>query len=284
MSTPKEYLSDFSSEMMTNPVMVIFNNGNTVTVDREETHDLKNVTIKSLDKLKDKIQNYVDDNSICIEQTTKIVQSKEAFFQPEINFYFKIRLLGDAGVGKKHLKERYIDGKYADDYHQSSDSEKRCKEIEIDGYNIKLDLWHAYFGWKFSSGYAGGSHLDVYCYDITDRFSFDSAKTKLFESNRAYSNSNAMKMLVGLKMDYLTKRVVDADEGRELASDNGIGFMECSSKTGENVMELFDSILRSLISRHATQNRQDRMVSIPGSNNVPNQNSNHKDNSNCLIL
>ena len=54
--------------------------------------------------------------------------------------------------------------------------------------------------------------------------------------------------MVGGKKDMEEKRVISKEEGSEIAKKyNFFEFIECSSKTGENVEEIFSIISRKML-------------------------------------
>jgi GTPase SAR1 family protein len=56
-------------------------------------------------------------------------------------------------------------------------------------------------------------------------------------------------LLVGSKTDLEGLRTVPSDEGRKFVKDNDlVGYIEFSSKNGENVDELFKAITKVMIS------------------------------------
>ena len=57
-------------------------------------------------------------------------------------------------------------------------------------------------------------------------------------------------IVVGGKADLLDDREVTGDEGINIAKSRGVdGFIECSSKSGENVEETFDALTRLMMQR-----------------------------------
>ena len=54
------------------------------------------------------------------------------------------------------------------------------------------------------------------------------------------------KILIGNKSDWNDKRVVTEQQGRELAQELGIQFMETSAKVNEGVEEAFFTLARYL--------------------------------------
>jgi Ras-related protein Rab-8A len=52
------------------------------------------------------------------------------------------------------------------------------------------------------------------------------------------------KVLIGNKCDWTDKRAVSQDEGRELANELGIKFIETSAKVNQGVEEAFFTLAR----------------------------------------
>ena len=59
---------------------------------------------------------------------------------------------------------------------------------------------------------------------------------------------NVQVILIGNKTDLDTKRVVSTEQGKQYATDNEIDYFETSALTGEGVKEVFDFVVKSLIS------------------------------------
>ena len=55
------------------------------------------------------------------------------------------------------------------------------------------------------------------------------------------------KILIGNKSDWTEKRAVTEEQGRELANELGIKFMETSAKINEGVEEAFFTLARCVI-------------------------------------
>jgi GTPase SAR1 family protein len=78
-----------------------------------------------------------------------------------------------------------------------------------------------------------------------DRVSFDSTRQWINET-RNLQGDDAKIVLVGSKIDLANRRQIQYDDGQKLAAELRVDFMETSSKTGENINELFVSIASNL--------------------------------------
>jgi len=85
-------------------------------------------------------------------------------------------------------------------------------------------------------------------YDISDGNSFKTLRNwiKLIESN---AQTNVFKVLVGNKCDK-PERIITESDGRKLADDLNMKFFEASSKTNQNVNEVFDYLTREILNNN----------------------------------
>ena len=93
--------------------------------------------------------------------------------------------------------------------------------------------------------YYRGASAAVVVYDVTNRESFDGAKTWVKELQRR-GESNCVIALAGNKADAKERRVVDILEVKAYAEEVGCLAMDTSAKTGLNIKELFVAIARKL--------------------------------------
>ena len=94
--------------------------------------------------------------------------------------------------------------------------------------------------------YYRGASAAVVVYDVTNRESFDGAKSWVKELQRR-GEPNCVIALAGNKADSpKERRAVDAAEVKEYAADAGCLAFDTSAKTGLNVKELFVAIAKKL--------------------------------------
>lgn len=84
-------------------------------------------------------------------------------------------------------------------------------------------------------------------FDLTDMKTFTEANEWLNECKEMCTR-NVQVVLIGNKTDLDTKRVVSTEQGKQYAKDNEIDYFETSALTGEGVKEVFDFVVKSLIS------------------------------------
>jgi len=165
---------------------------------------------------------------------------------PEHDFLFKFLLIGDSGVGKSKLLLRFADGVYSDESVPTIGVDFKICRRTVEGKVVKMTLWDTAGQERFrtiTSSYYRGSHGVIVVYDITDRQSFQHARGWMQEIEKYAKNAGTVRMLVGNKSDLGAKRVVSEDEGRELAEELGVAFLETSARAAQNVEEAFDLLV-----------------------------------------
>lgn len=85
-------------------------------------------------------------------------------------------------------------------------------------------------------------------YDVTDERSFNNIRT--WHANiEQHASEGVNKILIGNKSDWVDKKAVTEEQGRELADELGIKFMETSAKVNEGVEEAFFTLARDIKTR-----------------------------------
>ncbi|MFX1356836.1 MAG: Rab family GTPase [Promethearchaeota archaeon] len=164
---------------------------------------------------------------------------------------FKIVIFGDAGCGKTALTKRFITDMFIPDTQMTIGVEFEIKSMEIGDQMVKLQIWD--FGGeerfrfllpKYIRGASGG----VLMYDITNYSSLshvDDWLSVIKENQEVFPI-----ILVGGKADLEEDREVSKEEGLKIAYSRGINsFLECSSKTGENVEEIFILLTENMLKK-----------------------------------
>ena len=83
-------------------------------------------------------------------------------------------------------------------------------------------------------------------YDITDKESFNAVKTWISEIKK-YAQSDVVKLLIGNKCDLETKREIEKEEGKKLAENLGMDFMETSAKDKTRIEEAFVKMTKDVL-------------------------------------
>lgn len=153
----------------------------------------------------------------------------------------KMLLVGDSGVGKSCLLQRFSDGTFTHSFMPTIGIDFKVRTVPIEGKEIKLQLWDTAGQERFrtiTAAYYRGGHGVVLVYDVTDQNSFSHIKIWM-KGIEQHASQGVNKILVGNKADMEDMRVVSTEQGQELAEKYGIKFYETSAKTGQNVDDMF---------------------------------------------
>ena len=166
----------------------------------------------------------------------------------EHDFKFSILIFGNSGVGKTSLNIRYAQNTFTDKYYNTLGLQFQTKTINIEDKLIAVGVWDFEGVERFRRHPALSSETNDYfiiVYDISNRNSFESI-IEWINSIELYSKSESKIVLVGNKSDLISERQVSEDEGKILADEFDANFFETSAKTGYNVEETFDFIIKDM--------------------------------------
>jgi len=169
----------------------------------------------------------------------------------EHDYFFKILLIGDSGVGKSCLLLRFADDSWTDTHISTIGVDFKIKTLNIDGKTIKLQIWDTAGQERFrtiTSSYYRGAQGIILVYDCTDQESFNNVKQWMGEIDR-YACENVNKLLVGNKTDLVNEKVVDTATAKAFADSMQIPFIETSAKNATNVEHCFFSMAREIKNR-----------------------------------
>jgi len=162
---------------------------------------------------------------------------------------FKVVVFGDAGCGKTTLTKRYVTDLFIPDSKMTIGVDFEITDVRFNGVFVKLCLWD--FGGeerfrfifpKYISGAMGG----ILMYDITNQSSLSHVHEWLSVING--NDIHIPIILVGGKADLDKYREISYKEGLKVANSLDLNyFMECSSKTGENVEKIFEKLTEMMV-------------------------------------
>jgi small GTP-binding protein len=165
---------------------------------------------------------------------------------------FKLVLFGDAGTGKTTLTRRFLTNLFKGDTSMTIGVEFEVKSLEVLGKKVKLQIWD--FGGEerfrfLLPTYIRGANCGLFMYDITNFSSLAHVDDWLMVIKNEVRPENRFPIIVvGGKADLQDQREVEPEEAIKIAKSRGLdGFIECSSKTGENVEKTFEAITKLAI-------------------------------------
>lgn len=175
---------------------------------------------------------------------------------------FKVVCTGDGAVGKTCMLISYAQNKFYADYIPTV-FDNYVVYIKVDNETSKLQLWDT----AGQEDYARlrclsypGTDCFLLCFSVISETSFKNVKSWCDELR--HFNPTTPILLVGTKVDLRTDpeflkmaqekgrhiRLITTEEGSKMATEvKACGYVECSSRTGGGVKEVFDTAVRTII-------------------------------------
>lgn len=116
--------------------------------------------------------------------------------------------------------------------------------VQLQDYTVRFQIWDTAGQEKYKSLaplYYKGAHAALVVYDITNKESFENAKSWVKEL-RLSQGTHVVIGLAGNKLDLAERRQVAKPDAEELAEKEDFIFMETSAKSGENIQDMFRKI------------------------------------------
>lgn len=163
---------------------------------------------------------------------------------------FKLVFLGDTGVGKSCLVNRFVRGEFLDYQESTIGAAFVTQTVALEDVTIKFEIWDTAGQERYRSlapMYYRGATAAIVAFDVTSNESFNGAngaKTWVNELRRR-GDENCVICLAGNKAD-LSGREVEADDAAAYARENNLLYVETSAKTGANVKEMFELVAKKL--------------------------------------
>ena len=162
---------------------------------------------------------------------------------------YKVLLLGDSTVGKTCILLKYTDKVFQDIHMMTIGLDYRLKAMKLkNGKDVKLQIWDTAGQDRFRSitkNFYRGSHGIILIYDVTSLKTFENIKSWVTQIHEEISDKVVI-YLVGNKVDKEEERKVSTAEGKKLADELGLPFIETSAKTGDNIENLFSDMIEDL--------------------------------------
>lgn len=157
----------------------------------------------------------------------------------------KIVLIGETQVGKTSMISRLVNGRFNEDNPATIGASLNNFCVQTKYGAVTLQIWDTAGHEKYRAltpMYYRSANVAIMCYDITNKDSFD--KLYSWSQELADKGPQGLKtVVVGTKKDLEENRAVSTDTAQEFAYDRQASFfMEVSSKTGENILQLFQQI------------------------------------------
>ncbi|XP_034482508.1 ras-related protein Rab-1B-like [Drosophila innubila] len=180
-------------------------------------------------------------------------------------FIFKILMLGDAGVGKTCLLQRFTNKRYTGYYKCTIGIEMMVRDIEISGCKVKLEIWDTAGEERYRSmmsSYYRQVDGIVLVFDLTRRLSYCHVDYWI-EEIKKYASSDVSIILVGNKCDAFGDRQVHQQLAVMYADNLNIPYVEASAVSGYNVDRLFSKVSVNVFDQRINHMQLLELESIP---------------------
>lgn len=172
--------------------------------------------------------------------------------KPAPNYIFKVVIAGEGGVGKTTMVQRLIKGKFIEGLKMTIGTALSTHKIPVDGEEVVIQAWD-FAGEKrfrfFLPSYCKGAAGVLLVYDIT-RYSTFRDLEEWIGILRKNAPSNAVFILIGAKSDLVDKQIVkDQDAADLMEKEAFFKYFKASSKTGDNIHEIFEVLAREMLVR-----------------------------------
>ena len=168
------------------------------------------------------------------------------------NISCKVVLVGDAGVGKTSIIERYINNKYDENQKTTLVSSYTFKKIDIKKYNksVSLDIWDTAGQEVYrslSKNFYLNASIGILVYDISRKASFESIRDYWYEQLKTFGEEKMIFDVVGNKTDLFQREEVPENEARNFAKSINAGFHLVSCKDCVGIKDLFEDCGRKYL-------------------------------------
>eukprot|EP01084_Bolivina_argentea_P189052 325243_1 len=176
----------------------------------------------------------------------------------------KIIILGDSGVGKTSLMNKFVNNKFVHQYKATIGADFLTKEIKIDNKLVTMQIWDTAGQERFQSlgvAFYRGADACILVYDITNKKSFQSLELwkDEFISNAAPRNPKEFPFIIlGNKYDLVKEspdmRMISIEQALSFCNQhNNIPNFETSAKSNINIDKVFETVAINALKQEASQ-------------------------------
>lgn len=166
------------------------------------------------------------------------------------DYLFKITIVGQAGVGKTSIMNRYVDSMFPESHFSTIGVDHRVKTVVLDDKKtlVKLQIWDTAGQERFkalTTTYLRGTKGIMLVFALNNMESFQKLQ---YWMDVAREHSIGYQILIGNKSDLkeeleVSKEIIDAF--LKLYPD--MIYIQVSAKTGESINEAFNAMANGLV-------------------------------------
>ena len=173
-------------------------------------------------------------------------------------YLFKIILIGNSGVGKSSILQRYMKQTFSPNYKITIGVDFLMKSLKINEQIVKLQVWDTAGQEKYRSmisSYYRGAHVALIVFDLTSHTSFEALPLWI---ENFYKNGPEQKntILIGNKKDLVEERQVTQEEAELFSQTNNMIYFETSAKEGNNIDYVFNYTAEKLLEFYKSNDQE----------------------------
>eukprot|EP00028_Trichosphaerium_sp_Am-I-7-wt_P005586 CAMPEP_0168525296 /NCGR_PEP_ID=MMETSP0405-20121227/11210_1 /TAXON_ID=498012 /ORGANISM="Trichosphaerium sp, Strain Am-I-7 wt" /LENGTH=211 /DNA_ID=CAMNT_0008547765 /DNA_START=74 /DNA_END=706 /DNA_ORIENTATION=- len=167
----------------------------------------------------------------------------------DVKAFIKLNLVGDAGVGKTCLLQRYVNDTFMEAYKATIGSDFLCTNITVEDKSYTLQLWDTAGQERFQSlgkHFYRGSDCGILVYDVTNAKSFENLERWRNEFLLRANVTDPTQFpfaVIGNKVDRVTERKVPESKARDWCDRCGFDYFETSAMDAVGVKSAFQKIV-----------------------------------------
>jgi small GTP-binding protein len=162
----------------------------------------------------------------------------------------KVILVGNPGVGKTSIINRFCLNEFSDDYTSTYTSSFTEIKLLINNKDVILNIWDTAGQEKYRSVnklFVKGSKIVILVYDITSKKTFEEL-SYWFDFVTNELGNNFYLGLIGNKLDKMTDEEVSYEEAKKLAENYGAYFSLLSAKEDkEGIDNYFEELVKQYL-------------------------------------
>lgn len=160
--------------------------------------------------------------------------------EEDIETAIKVVIVGNGGVGKSSMIQRYCKGIFTKEYKKTIGVDFLERQIELNSQDIRLMLWDTAGQEEFDAitkAYYRGAQACVLTFSTVDRYSFEAVES--WKNKVEAEVGEITTVIVQNKIDLIDEAEVQTDEAEALAQKLQLRFYRMSVKDNLNVSEVF---------------------------------------------
>jgi len=205
-----------------------------------------------------------------------------------MNNLLKVVILGESGVGKTALMDRFVNKLFTGNYKSTIGADFLTQELEINGKLVTLQIWDTAGQERYNSlgkVFYRGADCCMLVFDLTRSKTLQELefwKTE-FEQHAEIETDSFPFVVLGNRADLEHERQVNQDDAIAWCKNYGnIKYFETSAKTGLNVETAFRTLTSEVVRLQIADKRNVPQISDTKEVDLTKQPLHEKDDECCL--